>query len=213
METLELLSTYGVALLFVWILLEQVGVPLPAYPVLIVAGALLGRGEMQLLHLMPSVLLACLLSDGLLYLAGRVYGERVLKRICHLAGSSAGCLRATEAVFRRFGLPTLLFAKFIPGFSSLMTCMAGVMGMGARVFIVLDLVGSALWAGSALLLGWKFHASLDDIIHVFETMGAWGIVALVCLAAVAIAGRLISKHCIGRRSSFAKEEADAGAET
>lgn len=186
---IDLITRYGVALLFAWVLVEQAGVPLPAYPALLVAGSLAAAGQYSVWLLLGSAVLACLLADSLWYLAGQRFGSRVLRLLCRLSLSADGCVRQTESIFARWGAPSLLLAKFVPGFATVATAMAGATGIRKLPFLAYDAVGAALWAGVGLALGWVFAAAIDDVLAVLVQMGRWGLLLLGLALAVFVATR------------------------
>jgi membrane protein DedA with SNARE-associated domain/rhodanese-related sulfurtransferase len=186
---LDLVSRYGVAFVFACVLVEQAGAPIPAYPVLLVAGALAAAGQASVAALLAAAVAACLLSDTLWYVAGRRYGGRILSLLCRVSLSPDACVRQTEFVFSRWGAPSLAVAKFVPGLASVATAMAGSTGVGRASFLVWDTLGAALWAGTGLALGWLFSAAIEDMLVVLEEMGRWGLLLVVAAAAVFIAGK------------------------
>jgi membrane protein DedA with SNARE-associated domain len=107
---------YGLPLIFGIVLLEQLGAPIPAIPVLIVAGALSVEQDLAAWQILLVAVAASVIADSLWYALGRFRGNRILKTLCRISLSPDSCVRQTESVFERWGMPSLLFAKFIPGF-------------------------------------------------------------------------------------------------
>src|SRR5829696_1697501 len=127
METfLALIQQYGLAFVFVNVLLLQAGLPVPAYPTLIITGALAAKGGAPLWALVAVAVAAALIADLIWYFAGRRFGSSVLKTICRISLSPDSCVRQTESIFARWGARSLAVAKFFPGFASVATSMAGV---------------------------------------------------------------------------------------
>lgn len=184
---LDLITTYGIAFVFVTVAIEQAGAPLPAYPVLLVAGSLAAQGRLSLGLSLAAAVLACLIADTLWYAAGKRYGGRVLRLLCRLTLSPDGCVRQTETVFARWGAPSLMVAKFIPGFASVATSMAGSTGVARAPFLLFDAIGAALWAGGGLALGWLFAPAVADVLATLEQMGRWGLVLVAAALALFIA--------------------------
>jgi membrane protein DedA with SNARE-associated domain len=179
------LLRYGLAVVFGNVFLEQIGAPLPALPVLVVAGALTARGRMDLLPLLAVAFLASLLADTVWFLAGRWQGHRVLRTVCRLSLSPDSCVRGTEDLFERAGMPSLLYAKFIPGYSTIAPPLAGAMGKTVAAFLLWDGLGSLLWLGSGVLAGYLFHHAVDQVLHHLESLGFWaGVVVTAGLALV-----------------------------
>lgn len=144
---------YAYAILFLWVLGEQLGIPVPSIPLLLTAGTLSATHRLHATFALAAVLLACLFADTLWYLLGRRYGNAVLKLLCRLSLEASTCVTKTEGYFARRGPVTLLFAKFVPGLSTLAAPIAGQTGMPLNRFLLWDLAGSAIWAESYLLAG------------------------------------------------------------
>lgn len=185
----ELIAQYGVLFIFACVLVEQAGVPLPAYPVLLVAGSFAARGELHVVALLATAVVACLCADSLWYAAGRRYGTRVLRGLCKLSLSPDGCVRQTESIFVRFGAPSLTVAKFVPGFASVATAMAGSTGVNRAAFVLFDGIGAALWAGLGLALGWLFADAIEDVMRVLSEMGRWGLLMLAVALVAFVAAK------------------------
>src|SRR5712691_2508672 len=138
-ETLWFLLRHGYSVLFAWVLVEQLGLPVPSVPLLLAAGALAGRGRLNLSLVAALPIVAALLSDALWYELGRRRGVKVLQFLCRISLEPDSCVRRTENVFARHGARSLLVAKFVPGLNTaapepvpLLRC-AGGDGLGGRV--------------------------------------------------------------------------------
>jgi membrane protein DedA with SNARE-associated domain/rhodanese-related sulfurtransferase len=181
-----LIEQYGLSLVFFNVLIEQAGAPLPAYPALIITGAFAVRGDYPVAALLATAVLAALIADLAWYFAGKRYGYRVLKTLCRVSLSPDTCVRQTESIFSRWGASSLLVAKFVPGFASVATALAGVVGTRLLVFVIFDGLGAMLWAGSAILLGGIFHDAVGDIVDALDSLGKWGLVVIATLFALFI---------------------------
>ena len=168
---ISLLQTYGIWIVFANVLLAQAGVPVPAYPVLIVAGALAAHHELSWPACLAASVLACLISDLGWYAAGRRHGKRILALLCRLSLSPDYCVSHTEDIFSRWGVKSLLVAKFIPGFNTIAPPLSGAMGIGQPTFLLFSAVAALLWAGTGLAIGAFFHASIDSVLTVVSQMG------------------------------------------
>jgi len=89
------LLLYGYLLLFAWVLVEQLGIPLPATPVLLAAGALSATGEISFPLALLVGLVATLSADSAWYFIGRKYGHHVLRILCKLSMEPTVCVRAS----------------------------------------------------------------------------------------------------------------------
>ncbi len=184
---LELLQIYGLIFVFFNVLALQAGLPVPAYPTLIVTGALASRGGFSLPALLATAVAASLIADFAWYATGRRVGAGVLRTLCRVSLSPDSCVRQTESIFTRWGAPSLMVAKFVPGFASVATAMAGVLRVPLYRFIPCDAIGAALWSGVAIFLGYIFRDAIDDVLNVLEQMGKIGLV-LIAVAFVAYLG-------------------------
>lgn len=190
----HLIHTYGVLLVFGVVLLEQIGLPIPAFPVLIVAGArAVDQGENWVLVLAAS-LLACLISDYFWFRAGKYYGKRILRLLCKISLSPDSCVSQTEDNFSRFGPKSLVVAKFIPGFNTIAPPLAGAMGTATARFVWLSVAGGLLWSGVGMGLGAWFHGSVDKVIAWFETMGSTALMVVLALLAVFVLLKYIERR-------------------
>lgn len=186
---IELLEQYGLSLVFFNVLLEQLGAPLPAYPSLVITGALTERGDYSPALLLATAVAAALLADCAWYLAGKRYGRTVLATLCRISLSPDSCVNQTESLYLRLGAPSLLIAKFVPGFASIASALAGAVGTRAPVFLLFDGLGAALWAGSAIFLGTLFSAAVDEVLAVLVELGKWGALLLATALAAFIAAK------------------------
>src|SRR5256712_5339785 len=167
----RLIAEYGLALVFANVLLEQIGLPIPAVPALVVAGALAAEGELSPLAVFGVAFVACMIGDAVWYLAGRRYGRRVMKFLCRVSLSPDSCVRQTEFRFERWGKLTLVLSKFIPGLSTIAAPLAGAMRLGWPSFLLLNGLGVVIWAGAAIAAGMAFHAQIHEIILRLEGLG------------------------------------------
>jgi membrane protein DedA with SNARE-associated domain/rhodanese-related sulfurtransferase len=171
---INLIQEYGLLIVFASVFLEQIGLPIPAYPTLLVTGALLNRGHYSAAALLLIAVIASVVADYIWYYSGRVYGSRVMAKLCRISLSPESCVRQTESVYLRFGPSALLFCKFIPGFASISSALAGTLGTKSVTFLIFDALGASVWAGSAILLGSLFSSTIDDLLNVLMQMGKWG---------------------------------------
>jgi len=167
----RLIAQYGLALVFANVLLEQLGMPIPAIPTLIVAGALAAEGELSPLAIFGVAFAGCMIGDAIWYVAGRRYGRRVMKLLCRLSLSPDSCVRQAEFRFERWGKLTLVLSKFIPGLSTIAPPLAGATRLGWPSFLLFNGAGVVIWAGAAIAAGMLFHAQINEFIVRLEGLG------------------------------------------
>ena len=136
MDPLALLDRWGVVLVFAWVAVEQSGVPFPAPPLLIAAGAIAQEGQLRPEAVLVAAVAASLLADHAWFLAGRLRGRQLLAGICRLSLSPDTCVRKTDDLIARHGAPLLVFAKFIPGVSAVAIPTAAALGLSYRRVVV-----------------------------------------------------------------------------
>lgn len=183
MHAFEFLADHGAAVIFWVVFVEQLGVPLPAIPLLIAAGALVGAGKMSLATALLVPVAASLPPDLAWYYLGRLKGGRVLGFLCRLSLEPDSCVRDTENLFHRYGPRGLLLAKFIPGFSTVAPPLAGIVGMSAATFALYDIGGTLIWAAVSAGIGALFSNQLEQLVGLFDQAG--GLLLAILLAGLA----------------------------
>ena len=166
-----LLAQHGLALVFLNVFLTQAGVPVPAVPLMIVAGALSVHGGFSAGAVIAMAVIASLLGDALWYAGGRLYGHRVLKTLCRISIEPDSCVKQTEGIFERWGAASLLVAKFVPGFATVAPPLAGAMRLGAIRFTLYSAAGATVWAGAAVAVGVVFSREVDWLLQWLTGMG------------------------------------------
>lgn len=182
-------SPIGLSLVFVNVLLEQLGLPVPAVPTLVVAGAMAANGRLPGGALYALALTACLIADASWYVAGRMYGGRVMSVLCRISLSPDSCVSQTQSAFERWGPRALVFAKFIPGLALLAPPLAGATRMSPMRFAGFSALGSGLWVGTALLLGVLLRRQIEVLLPQAAHVGGAVAVVLLTLLAAYIAYR------------------------
>jgi membrane protein DedA with SNARE-associated domain/rhodanese-related sulfurtransferase len=166
---------------------------------LIVAGALTATGGAPLWQLVGVGVLASIVADTGWYSAGRRFGMRILSLLCRVSLSQDTCVRQTESIFQRFGPASMLFAKFVPGFASVATALAGAIRLRYWTFVFFDAIGASLWVGVAVGLGYLFRDAIGDVMAKLSSLGKYGVMLIVAGFVVWI----VVKWC--RRYLFIKQ--------
>lgn len=111
---MDLLEQFGLLIVFINVLLEQIGLPIPAYTTLIITGSLVVAGHYSFTSLLLTRVTGGLIADLIWFYAGRKYGTRVITKLCKISFSPDSCVKQTESLFLKLGPASLLFCKFIP---------------------------------------------------------------------------------------------------
>jgi membrane protein DedA with SNARE-associated domain len=199
MEFMEFIIRHGYIVLFVWVLAEQLGLPLPAVPVLLAAGALAGAGKLNFYVALLLALAGSLLSDYFWYELGRRRGGKVLNFLCRMSLEPDTCVRKTEDSFAKHGARSLLIAKFVPGLSTVAPPLAGMFHMPVRRFLLFNTGGALLWAGSFMGLGYAFSDQIEKIVAQLEVYGGWLLWGIFGALAAYVAWKFVNRKIYIRR--------------
>jgi len=194
----DLLAQHGLTLVFANVVLAQLGLPLPAVPMLVVAGSLVAEGTLHVLPLAVAVVIASLLGDVPWYFAGRRFGYRILRTVCRLSIEPDTCVKQTENIFTRWGPSSLLVAKYIPGFSTVAPPLAGTMHLGFCRFLIYSAAAALLWAAAPVLCGFFFHKEVDWLLARLEAMGTGAVVIIAVLIVTYIAVKAVQRYLLIR---------------
>ena len=194
-DAVHFVERHGYVLLFGWVLAEQGAVPLPSIPLLLAAGSLIHIGRLRFDLAIAACMAGALLADTMWFHLGRRRGPRVLRWICRISLEPDSCVRHTEDVFLKYGMRSLLAAKFVPGLNAVAAPLAGSSGAPAWRFLLYDGAGAALWCGTYLALGYLFSEQLETVLSYASGMGS----SLLLLVAALFAGWIAWKFFQRRR--------------
>ncbi len=199
-ETLGNFVRYVYVALPLWVFAEQLGVPIPAAPILLAAGAMAGMDRMNLPFLTALALAGALTADLIWYRVGYAHGSRALGRLCRVCLEPDSCVRRVKNLLEKHGLRSLLFAKFVPGMNAVAAPVAGTIRIPWWQFVAVDSLGIIIWASTFELLGLVFSKQLERL-----AVYAWRISAflLAVLVIVALPAHLVRKHA--RRQRFLQD--------
>lgn len=216
-QAFDFLIRHGHSVLFFWVLTEQLGVPIPAMPLLLAAGALAGTGHLNFFAALLFAVLGALTSDSVWFQLGRHKGIKVLQLLCRISLEPDSCVRRTEGIFSKQGARSLLVAKFIPGLGLVTPPLAGIFRMRFRRFLLFDAIGSALWASAFLALGYVFAGQIERVAANLASLGGWLLVLAVGALAAYIGYKYVARQRFLRELRIAritveelKEKLDAG---
>lgn len=202
----HVLMVYGVLLLFVWVLVEQLGIPLPATPVLVAAGALSAERQISFPMAFAAGLAAAMIADSIWFVVGRRYGHQVFRILCKLSLEPTTCVRRTQISFARLRGSVLMFAKFVPGLAMLAPPVAGQNGMRFAAFLFFDCIGGSLWVGTMLTVGRFFGDALKRDPRLLN----WAARSSGALLVLGVAGfflaRILRRHAVLKELAAARLE-------
>ncbi len=207
-DVTQFLVRHGGLVLFVAVFAEQVGLPIPAVPVLLAAGALAGAGKMNLALAVVLGVTACLLGDLIWYYLGRHRGGQVLKVLCRISLEPDSCVRRTENFFIRHGTRSLILAKFIPGLSTVTPALAGLFRVSVERFILYNGLGALLWTAAFIAPGYLFSDQLEWVAAEATRLGSSFVVLVGGVLALYIAYKYIHRQLLLRELRIARITAD-----
>ncbi len=194
MEIADLFGGFALATLFGVVLLQQLGAPIPPGPFLILAGASAANDPLHGVYALALAVAGSALGSLPWFYAGRRYGYRVLALVCRLTLSADACVRRTEGVFARYGMASLVAAKFVPGLARVAAPLAGALRVGLARFLAYSGTGAALWAGTVITLGLVFHRQIDWLLERLTQLGALGVLVIAAAITLYVTFRFVKRH-------------------
>jgi membrane protein DedA with SNARE-associated domain/rhodanese-related sulfurtransferase len=186
-QTSQFLINHGLPLVFLAVFVEQMGLPLPALPWLLAAGALSAAGKFSLPLGLGVTVIACLVADAVWFYLGRYRGNQVLALLCRISLEPDSCVRRTQNVFTKYGLRGVFIAKFVPGMSTVAPPLAGMSGISAVRFLLVDGAGSLLYGACLLGFGYCFSHQIDQITAAIARVGGSALSLVIGLAVLYVA--------------------------
>jgi membrane protein DedA with SNARE-associated domain/rhodanese-related sulfurtransferase len=180
-------SQYGLWVVVLNVFLNQIGLPLPAVPTIVVAGAIAASGQLPLAAVFSGAVAACLIADCAWYLVGQLYGMRVLKALCRISLEPDSCVSETQTRFERWGINSLVIAKFVPGLSTIAPPMAGALRIGWLRFIFLSTLSAVLWVGAGLAAGILFRTQIEGFLRHLNHIGGMAVAGALTLLGAYVA--------------------------
>lgn len=184
-----MIETYGLWVVFVCVILDQGGLPFPAYPPMIVTAGLAVDAHASLAPILIVAVLGTLLADLLWFMGGRRFGAKLLRTMCKLSLSADSCVGLTRRIYARWGAPSLVVSKYVPGFAAVATTLAGETGTSLAGFLFYDGAGAMLWAGGAIALGAIFHEAVAAVLVELDALGRYAITLLFAALVAFIAAK------------------------
>ena len=203
-ESNQFFIGHGLTFLFLVVLVEQMGLPIPAMPWLLAAGALSAAGKFNPLFGITATVIACILGDTFWFYLGRRHGAGVLRWLCRISLQKDSCVRRTQNAFTRFGLRGLLVSKFVPGLNTVASPFAGMAGVTLNQFVVVDAVGSLAYAVCTIGIGYFFSSQVAQVGAAFALFGGDALRVLLCLVLLYIAFKFWRRQRLLRKLRMAR---------
>jgi len=186
----SIIARHGHLAVFAIVLMEAIGLPVPAAIALVAGGAAVAKHVLPFHTALFVALAGMILGDVLLFVLGRYTGWSLLGLLCRISANPEACiLRSADSFYKR-GKATLVIAKFIPGINTMAPPLAGSMHMGFLQFLRYDLAGACLYTLAYGTLGFVFSGFLSVITKTFVTLGHGVETVVIAALVVYIAYRL-----------------------
>jgi len=196
----QFLTAYAEPVLFLALFAEQLGLPLPAAPILVAAGALAADGALNPGLAVGITIVACVLADMIWFYVGRRGGAGLRRFLCKLALRDASSFERTERLFARHGMTAVAAAKFVPGLGLLMPPMAGAFGIDLRRFLRFDALGSFLYVTFYLELGVLFSNEVNGLLKLISRFGVASATLAFALVMIFVAYKYVRRRKASKRS-------------
>jgi membrane protein DedA with SNARE-associated domain len=193
-HAIHFVERYGYALLFFWVLGEQGALPIPSAPLLVAVGALIRTDRMSAVGALACCLAGSLIADSVWFYFGRRRGKSVLRFLCRVSLSPDSCVRQTENAFHKYGVKTLLIAKFIPGLNAVAAPLAGDSGLGVARFLAFDALGILFWSGAYIAAGYLFADQLELTLSYIQRLGSGLSILIAALFAAWILWKFVQRR-------------------
>ena len=206
-DTTQFLTGFGGLAVFAVVFADQAGLPVPAPPVLLAAGALVAAGKLDAALAAGMAAAAAILADSLWYCLGRKSGGRAVPLLTRWAQSRNISFAHAKAAVARHGLWTLAIAKFLPG--TVMPSLAGALGMSARRFLIFDSVAALFYSGCYITSGFLFHNQVQEVMVWFDRV-CHGVIGLGIVLVVGYVGYKYALRRTSKRPDKNTDLADKG---
>lgn len=193
-SAMHLFVLHAYLVLFVWVLIEQGGLPVPSIPLMLAAGTMSAAHQLHIAWALPVIMLACLLADSFWYWLGRRFGSRVLNMLCRFSLEASTCVTRTQGTVVKRGALTLLFAKWVPGLSTMAAPIVGQAKIPYGTFVAYDMAGTLLWAGGWLFAGRFFGDAVERSQRLLNTLAHFAGMLVICAVVGAVIYRFVRRQ-------------------
>lgn len=193
-QILSLIVHYGYLIIFLGVMAESAGVPVPGETALIASGILVQQSRLDLWYVVLFGILGAVVGDQIGYWAGRRGGRPFVHRWGRYIKLTPERLARAERFFQRHGGKAVFLARFVTGLRTFGAITAGVSRMRWGTFILFNALGGAVWATIAVLIGYLLGGSLDLVERWAGRASALLVVMLVIAVAMYLVYRWISTH-------------------
>ena len=198
---IDFVKQYGYAAVFLLIMLEDFGVPVPGETALVIAAGAAAAGDLSIWGVVVAAVAGAVVGDNIGYLIGHFAGRRAIVRVGSKVGLTHERMSYAEGFFDRYGDGIIVGARFVEVLRQLNGIVAGTLGMHWARFIAFNALGAALWVGVWSAVGFYAGEHVAQI-HAFVTRFTWAIALAV------VAGLVVAYLAYRRRTKTVAEKPD-----
>lgn len=190
----ELIAHWGYPAIFLFVVLGNLGLPVPEETILALSGYLVWRGDLRLPSVLAVGIISAAIGDNVGYWLGREFGRGAIERYGHRVGVTPARLESVWRFVTRYGALGIFVARFIPGLRFLAGPLAGAARLRPFRFIVANLLGAALYVPYAVGIGYAIGYGLGAYVERIRRVEY-----LVLLAAALVTLGLLGRRALRRR--------------
>jgi membrane-associated protein len=179
----HLVEVSGYPLLFLVVMAESSGVPVPGETALIAGAVLASQGKLQIELVIILAAAAAIVGDNIGYLIGRKGGRWLLERPGRFHRQRLQALQSGETFFERHGPKAVFLGRFVLGLRVWASWLAGATHMRWRSFFLWNALGGITWATAIGLIAYFIGHTAGNAI---ETFGLYGLAAVLLAVASAL---------------------------
>ncbi len=176
----HLVQVFGYPLLFLIVMSESGGLPVPGETGLITAAVLASQGKLKIELVIALAAAGAIIGDNIGYLIGRKGGRWLLERPGPFHKQRLQVLAVGQPFFDRHGPKAVFFGRFVLGLRVWASWLAGATHMHWRSFVLWNALGGIVWASTIGLIAYFLGHSAGNAIEAFGLFG----LAAVLIAAV-----------------------------
>ena len=164
----HLIEHWGYLAIFVFVVLGNLGVPVPEESILVLAGYLVWQGDLRLPLVLLVGILSAIAGDNLGYWLGRRYGQEAIARYGRWVLLTPARLDATRRFVTRYGAFGVFAARFIAGLRFMAGPLAGSTGLPPLAFVAANALGAVVYVPTMVAAGYGVAYGLGDYLKRFE---------------------------------------------
>lgn len=198
MEPTELLAHWGYLALFLLVVLGNIGLPVPEETILVLAGYMCWRGELNVLIVLVIAIVSAVGGDNVGYWLGHRWGKATLQRHAGWLLGHPDRLTMMQDFVAKRGALAVFIARFVPGLRFMAGPLAGALGMPFPRFFVANLLGAVTYVPIVVGLGYGIGYGLGEYVEQLRRLGH-NVEGLVLVVALVFFGFLLARRLLRSR--------------